>query len=416
MPQNVISTRRGVLAAAVAACALAGSMAAAGPATAAVSESSPSFGCGTEQSPTSAYTTWQKNLIDNSSSAKQGAATASVKPLAAASSQPDWLASFDSMTTDSQTKHDPQDDGLNWFTWDHPTGAAYVRQAFATPSSYIMEAKQGQVSTSGDESGWPAKPTIVQAYKSAWDLISALDPAAFSSKAGFTGCDTALDSDAGAVLYDDEDWAGTPTIEQKYPGYYVAMIAYYVHRYNIAHPAHPLKFFVAPAISLSNTVIPTHGKGAWNYLADDIPELVSTPSTTWHPDQSGTAGTDGNFGSYAADDVDIQAQQDEPVVTGTVTSTHVTYQYLVRRAADQIAVGDPDATLFAGLTTNNTGGTGNPATVAMLQTAASKVQGIVSGFWLNDPPHSATTCPSCTGTYPNIADRSLNAIDTSPTW
>jgi hypothetical protein len=391
----VISVSRIMLSAAVAACALA-----AGSATAGVAKSSASFSCSSEQAPPSAYKTWQKNLINSGTST-------TAKSRAVTSAQPEWLASFGTMITPSTHQATK---GQDWFTWDHNQGGTDVKQAFAFTSSYIMEGSQDQVSSSGKEAGWPAKPTTVETYKNAWDLISALDPEAFGRV-----CAARLFTDVGAVLYDTEDWTFTPGIEKEYPAYYVEMIAYYVHLHNSVTGAKQLKLFVAPAISLSNTVLPTHGKGAWNYLADKIPALVSTPSTTWNPSQTGTAGTDGNFGKYVASDIDIQAQQSEPVVTGTNGPGHVTYQYIVKQAADQIAVGDPGATLFAGLTTNNTGGTGAESSVPVLQTAASKVQGIVSGFWLNDSPKSSQ-CPTCTGTYPDIADGSLRAIDASPTW
>lgn len=399
--------RRGLLAGAAAACALAGAIAATGSATAATGQ--PSLRCANEQAATSAYKTWQTRLI-GSPAADQGRSRARSGPGAAVSSQPEWLATFGSMITRSQNSRDA---GQNWFTWDNPSGKTYVRQAFATPSSYIMGASQDQVSSSGVEAGWPALPVTVQRYWNAWDLISALDPDAF----GGQPCGSGLYSGVGAVMYDDEDWSSTPRSEQQYPGYYVAMIAYYVHQHNVRHPAQPLRFFVAPSLDLSNVVAGAHNTGstAWNYLADFIPELVSVPSVTWNPGQGSATGTEGNFGSYVADDVDVQAQQDEPVVTGTVTPTHVTYQYLVRRAASQIAAGDPGATVFAGLTTNNTGSDGAQATMAQLLTAAAAVQGTVSGFWLNDPGQSSA-CPKCTGTYPDIADRSLNAIDSSPGW
>jgi hypothetical protein len=396
-----------MLVGAAAACALAGSMAVASQAASA----SPSFTCGTEQSPTQAYINWQQGIIDSGSSAvstvSKGVSTAHGSPLAA-SSQPEWLASFDSMTTVSVN------DGDTWFTWDSPTGKADVEQAFSPssgPSGYVMESSAGAVADSGDFS---TVPTTVEVYKSAWDLISALDPGAF----GGSACGTALYGDVGAVLYDDEDWTATPTVEQEYPGYYVAMIAYYVHQYNLDNPSQPLKFFVAPSFDLSSTVLPTNsnGTGAAGYLADGIPELVSTPSTTWRPDQGTESGTDGNFSTYVPDDVDIQAQQDEPVVTGACPSTPLPYQCIVQTAADQIAIGDSGATLFAGLTTNNAGGTGEEATVAQLEAAAATVKGIVSGFWLNDPAYSSSSCTSCTGTYPNIADGSLNAIDTNSDW
>jgi hypothetical protein len=340
----------------------------------------------------------------------RGAARTHPEHAAGGSGQPAWLANLGTMFTHS---HNPHVAGLNWFSWDKPDGKAYVRQAFATASSYLVEAGADEVSSSGVETGWPAVPVTMESYRSAWDLISALEPGAFGNQT----CGTGLYSDVGAVMYDDEDWAGTPPNERHYPGYYVAMIAYYVHRYNQSHPARRLKLFVAPALDLSEAVVPGNiiGSGGWSYLADDVPELVSAPSTTWNPGQDGEAGTDGNFGSYVADGVEVQAQQLEPVVTGKITRLHVTYQYLVRRAVAQIAIGDPGATVFAGLTTNDTGGDGAEATVAQVKTAASKVQGLVSGFWLNDPAQSGK-CPSCTGTYPNIADGSLDAIDASPGW
>ena len=405
MPQNVLSRRRGVLAGSAALCALAGSILAAGPAAAAPSQ--PSFGCATQESPTQAYLTWQGTVVTQATSY----ATYGVQ----APSPPEWLASFDTMTTNSPNTQN-NDDGLNWFTWvnDGVAGEPYVQQAFGTPSSYIMESSPDQVSNSGYFTP-PAMPTTMQVYKSAWDLISALDPGAF----GGTQCGAGLDSDVGAVMYDDEDWTGTPAIEQEYPGYYVAMIAYYVHQYNTSDPppAHQLKFFVAPAFDLTNainTVETTTGSGASGYLTEHIPELVATPSTTWRPDQGTQSGTDGNFGSYVPDDVDIQAQQDEPVVNSTLAcpSTPLPYWCIVRTAATQIASGDQGATLFAGLTTNNAGGNGAAATPGQLQAAAASVQGTVSGFWLNDPA-SSSACLQCTGTYPDIADQSLNGIDTS---
>jgi hypothetical protein len=404
--RSVRLLRRSLLAGTAAACALAGSIAVAGPAS-----SQPSFSCqsGSEQSPTQAYINWQDGLI-HPSSAPTPPPTA---PPAAASSQPEWLASFDSMTTDSTTGSTA---GQNWFTWNSPTGKDDVLRAFTPssgPSGYVMESSADQVANSsgdlpGDDFG-STLPTTVQVYKSAWDLISALDPGAF----GGSACGTALYSDVRAVLYDDEDWTGTPAMEQQYPGYYVAMIAYYVHQYNLNNPSKPLKFFVAPSFDLSSTIPHSKGSGAAGYLADDIPELVSTPSTTWRPDQGTQSGTDGNFGTYVPGDVDIQAQQDEPVVKGSCSKPPLPYPCIVQEAANQIAMGDSGASLFAGLTTNNTGGTGEEATVAQLEDAAATVKGIVSGFWLNDPEESKTTCPKCSGPYPNIADPSLNGIDTN---
>lgn len=326
---------------------------------------------------------------------------------AATTSRPEWLASLPMMVTKSRNS---RTHGLNWFTWRNHEGRKYVRQAFGTASSYVMEATPHQVAAV--DGGWPAAPVAIESYKSAWDLISALDPARFGNRT----CGPQLFSGVGGVLYDDEDWSGTPRNERLYPGYYVDMIAYYVHRYNLSH-RHKLKFFVAPSLNLSNTVAPVHlnGIGPWAYLADYIPKLVSTPSTKWKPHQYTPAGTHGNFGRYVPDHIDIQAQQLEQVVTGPVTKRHVTYQYLVREAAQQIKAGDPGATLFAGLATNNAGGNGGGTTVAQLTTAAAKVKGIVSGFWMNDAIRTPK-CPTCTGTYPNIADGGLNAIDTTSGW
>lgn len=412
VPQDVRPGRlrhRGWLAGVAAACVLAGSVAATGLAAATAIQSR--FSCGSEQHPTTAYEKWQVNLIGQHSSARQqGAPRTRTGHAPAVPVQPAWLAVFGSMTKDSQNSRTA---GRNWFTWDNRKGRGYVRQAFASRSSYIIEARQGQLASSPAERGWPAAPVTMQVYRSAWDLISALNPGEF----GNAVCGAHLFSDVGAVMYDNEDWSGTPAMEQRYPGYYVAMIAYYIHEHNINHPAHRLEFFAAPSLDLSNTVVPAKftGSSAWSYLADDIPELVATPSTAWNPGQAGAPGGDGNFGGYVAGGVEIQAQQDELVLTGSVTPAHVTYQYLVRQAARQVAISDPGATKFAGLTTNNTGGDGGKATVGQVQAAASAVHGVVTGFWLNDPTRTSR-CPKCTGTDPNIADGSLNAIDTSLTW
>ena len=223
-----------------------------------------------------------------------------------------------------------------------------------------------------------------------------------------------LDPDASVVLYDNEMWgdtSATPPMEQKYPGYFTAMIAYYVHQYDVLNANNPnvkqLKFFDAPAIDLTTPV--DGNKGALNYLIDGIPEMASTPSTIWDPQQNDPAGD--NFGSYVPDGIDIQAQQSENVVTGTVSQSPLSYPDIVDNAVKQIKLNDKGATLFAGLTTNNTGGSGDRETSASeIQAAVGSIPGEVNGYWLNDASGSKNGCPSCTGPYPDLADGAVNLI------
>jgi hypothetical protein len=185
-----------------------------------------------------------------------------------------------------------------------------------------------------------------------------------------------------AVLYDQEDWAGTPAVEKQDPATYVCNEYQQTQKYQ--------KLLIAtPAIDLV-----TYNKlpGADRYQAFLNSGWIEKIAA-------------------CADVFDIQAQALE--LTPTTYTTYASFVHDVATKARQAASdayytptkfpllkvkrSSPQIVMMAGLTTNSALNVKG----ADLKAAADSVQNYVEGFWINLPVQG-TDCPNC-GVIQNTA-------------
>ncbi|MFE3262557.1 hypothetical protein ACFXPS_42870 [Nocardia sp. NPDC059091] len=210
---------------------------------------------------------------------------------------------------------------------------------FNVPDTYLI---------SGGGSG-PDYPDAVrtQSFTSVTALESAIDHH--------------LDAETRAVLYDDEAWSLTPTVEQQDPAAAEARAAAVAH-------AHNLVLIATPATDL--TRIPAPGEPS--YAAFLRLGLVSA-AAKW------------------ADVIDIQAQGSE--------ADTAKYADFVKQAAAAARAANPHIVVLAGISTNPSG---QSVTVDQLGAVIDATRALVDGYWLNIP-QAGKACPRCGIAQPEIA-------------
>lgn len=144
------------------------------------------------------------------------------------------------------------------------------------------------------------------------------------------------------VMYDNENWPATPTIEAQHPGQYMQEFASLAHLHGlkvISAPAQDLVYVAGADCGIQS------GESAWQaYLRCEIPELAQY-----------------------ADILEIQAQADQPTVA--------TYADVISTAKAQVRALAPDIGLMAGLTTDRGG--------SAEEIFAAWQASVVPNFWIN---------------------------------
>lgn len=172
----------------------------------------------------------------------------------------------------------------------------------------------------------------------------------------------ALPQDTGAVLYDNERYATTPTQEQQSPLQYDSLVAQEAHQHHL--------------ISICDLVEP-----------DRLPSTGRTPRQE----------------VPACDIIGLNTvQQSERNAT--------VYAEKVREAVQIIRTVRPNATVLAGLSTNPAG---SPVTPQELAADIQATRTLVNGYWLNVPA-PGVGCPRCHDPEPSVLEQALQIIEAHP--
>jgi hypothetical protein len=199
----------------------------------------------------------------------------------------------------------------------------------------------------------------IPADLSSWNVAFALDTKSLAQIQA--GVDGRLSSRISEILYDPEHWSYTPVSEQENVG------ASSQQAESMAH-ADGKQLIVAPATNLAQVSDPG-ATAANSFIAtDDLAKVA--PS---------------------ANIVEIQAQGLE-----RDTSRYAAY---ISQAVSQIRSANPNATIYAGISTNPSGA---PVTAAELVAAVQATSSEVSGYWLNIPS-PGDDCPGCGASQPQLA-------------
>jgi hypothetical protein len=200
--------------------------------------------------------------------------------------------------------------------------------------------------------------STIPAGLSGWHVAFALDARSLAEIQA--GVDGGLPSRISDILYDPEHWSYTPLSEQLDVGAATAQAA------SLARAA-GRRLIVAPATNLAELVSPGEPASTAFMQTDDLAKVAASASV-----------------------VEIQAQGLERNPTR--------YAAYVTRAVGQIRSASPSAVIYAGLSTNPSGG---PVTAAELVSAVRLTSSEVSGYWLNIPSPGAA-CPGCGQPQPQI--------------
>ncbi len=178
-----------------------------------------------------------------------------------------------------------------------------------------------------------------------------------------------------AIMYDNERWNFTPSIEQQHPIQYAAEAEALVHK-------HGMTFIFAPATNLSPIAGSASAAGSkyQAFITDDLPAQSAR----------------------VADVYEIQAQQAE----GTPEFTS-----FVSQAVAQARAANPRALVLVGIGPNP-GGRSVSASQVLADYEATRSE--VNGYWLNVPTKGAQ-CPNCGAPDPEAAVFFLDAIASAPT-
>ncbi len=172
----------------------------------------------------------------------------------------------------------------------------------------------------------------------------------------------ALPQDTGAVLYDNERYATTPTQEQRSPLQYDNLVAREAHQRHL--------------VSICDLVEP-----------DRLPFTARTPRQE----------------VPACDIIGLntvqQAERNTPL-----------YAQKVREAVQIIRTVRPNATVLAGLSTNPAG---PPVTPGELAADIQATRTWVNGYWLNVPA-PGVGCPGCHDPEPSVLEQALQIIEAHP--
>jgi hypothetical protein len=188
-----------------------------------------------------------------------------------------------------------------------------------------------------------------------WHVAFALDTRSLAEIQN--GVSAGLSPRISEILYDPEDWSFTPLAEQQNVGASTAQAA------SIAHGA-GRQLIVAPATNLAKVEAP----GQSFLQTDDLAKVATSANV-----------------------VEIQAQGME-----RDSSQYAAY---IAQAIGQIRSANPSAQIYAGLSTNPSGG---PVTASELIADVNLTKSTVMGYWLNIPSPSAS-CPRCAAANPEIA-------------
>jgi hypothetical protein len=267
--------------------------------------------------------------------------------------------------------------GCSWARATQSQGPAPSASASAQPSSAASPASTGTthwlIGTSGiSKLDGVAGPGTVARYLdgpqttvittasipssvAGWHVTFALDTRSLAEiQNGISG---GLSPRISEILYDPEDWSFTPLAEQQNVGASTARAA------SIAHGA-GLQLIVAPATDLAKVEAP----GQSFLQTDDLAKVATSANV-----------------------VEIQAQGME-----RHSSQYAAY---IAQAIVQVRSANPSAPIYAGLSTNPSGG---PVTAAELISDVNLTKSRVMGYWLNIPSPSAS-CPRCAAPNPKIA-------------
>jgi hypothetical protein len=171
-----------------------------------------------------------------------------------------------------------------------------------------------------------------------------------------------------AMLYDPEAWPFTPAAQQREPALATARAAALAHR-------HGLRFFVAPALSLTNVLAPGKAPRWRRFLDLGLAAALARD----------------------ADAIELQAQ--------SLERDTATYAEFVRAAAEQARAANPQVLVLAGLSTNPPGA---PVSGRQLAAAVQATRGLVDGYWLNIP-RPGKYCPTCNPPQPRLGAELLHA-------
>ncbi len=173
-----------------------------------------------------------------------------------------------------------------------------------------------------------------------------------------------------AVMYDNENWSLTPTVEQQSPIHYEQLVASLLHEHGLTYVAAPGTDIVkATGQLVNNSIYDT-------YISRNIA---------------------GNTAKYA-DVIDIQAQGSE--------TNQSAFTSFVNQAAKQARAAKSTIVVMVGLSTNPSG---QQVTNQQLLNAYNSVRSTANGYWLNIPGTS-TSCPDCGTPHPQVGYYLLQQI------
>ncbi len=193
---------------------------------------------------------------------------------------------------------------------------------------------------------------------SAWHTSFALDVRSVQQLR--TALSQGLPPRVTEVLYDPEHWSFTPAAEQDDVGLATQQAA------QLARHA-GLRLIVAPATNLADVLAPGQPVAS-AFLGSRLLSQVAV----------------------SADSVEIQAQGLE--------SRPAQYAAFVRAAAGEVRGANPDAVLYAGLSSNPSG---QAVRASQLEADISATAGEVAGYWLN-VPSQGLSCPRCGTARPQV--------------
>jgi hypothetical protein len=225
-----------------------------------------------------------------------------------------------------------------------------IKKALDTPSTYLIVHSAGQVPT-----GWNVTP--VQTFASYASMQQTI-------------ASGSLIPGVKAVMYDNESWSSTPTVEKQNPAKYEQLVSQFAH-------AHGLQYVAAPGADLAGYL--NAGSG------------ISQTDSFLKLDMASDA-------ARYADVLDIQAQ--------SIQNNEQSYAAFVDAAAAQARAANPNIKIVSGLSTNPHGLT---SSATQMVSDAQAVSSQVQGFWLNDPGRGSS-CPTCTGPYPSMAAEVVESL------
>jgi len=231
-------------------------------------------------------------------------------------------------------------------------GSAVTKLEGITSSATVASYLDGSQTTILTSSTIPSDLT-------GWHVTFALDTRSLAEIR--SGVDDGLTSRISEILYDPEHWSYTPLTEQLNVG------ASTQQAESLAHAA-GRQLIVAPATNLAEAAAPGESAASSFIQTDDLAKVAAN-----------------------ANIVEIQAQGLE-----RNSSRYAAY---IAQAVGQIHSANPSAAIYAGLSTNPSGG---PVTASELVAAVRATSSEVTGYWLNIPsPGSA--CPACGEPQPQLA-------------